>query len=129
LAFLLDTNIIIHAVGGLERVLEKLLINEGAVVTSALVHAEFQRGFFKHSSLTAGRKTGFEALMLNIPVLAFDEAAAVTYGRIIAQCGWVKGRDFDRMIAAHAISSASVLVTNNATDFRDVPGLMVENWV
>ncbi len=129
MAFFLDTNIIIHAVGGLEQVLEKLLINEGAVVTSALVLAELQRGFFKRSSLTLSRKTGFDTLMLNIPVLAFDAAAAEAYGRIIAQCGWVKGRDFDRMIAAHAISSASVLVTNNAADFRDVPGLLVENWV
>jgi len=129
LAFFLDTNIIIHAVGGLERVLEKLLINEGAVVTSALVLAELQRGFFKSSSLTLSRQKGFEALMSNIPVLAFDMAAAEAYGRIIAQCGWVKGRDFDRMIAAHAISSASVLVTNNAADFRDVPGLAVENWI
>ncbi len=129
MAFFLDTNIIIHAVGGLEQVLEKLLINEGPVVTSALVLAELQRGFFKRSSLTLSRKTGFDTLMLNIPVLAFDAAAAEAYGRIIAQCGWVKGRDFDRMIAAHAISSASVLVTNNAADFRDVPGLLVENWV
>lgn len=129
MAFFLDTNINIHAVGGLEQVLEKLLINEGAVVTSALVLAELQRGFFKRSSLTLSRKTGFDTLMLNIPVLAFDAAAAEAYGRIIAQCGWVKGRDFDRMIAAHAISSASVLVTDHAADFRDVPGLLVENWV
>jgi tRNA(fMet)-specific endonuclease VapC len=32
------------------------------------------------------------------------------------------------MIAAHAISSGSVLVTDNVTDFRDIPGLTVENW-
>ena len=38
------------------------------------------------------------------------------------------GRDFDRMIAAHAISTGSVLVTDNGADFRDIPGLVVENW-
>jgi tRNA(fMet)-specific endonuclease VapC len=48
---------------------------------------------------------------------------------IIAQCGGVKGRDYDRMIAAHAISTRSVLVTNNAADFRDIPGLVIENWI
>jgi predicted nucleic acid-binding protein len=33
------------------------------------------------------------------------------------------------MIAAHAIASGSILVTDNAVDFRDVPGLSMENWV
>jgi tRNA(fMet)-specific endonuclease VapC len=33
------------------------------------------------------------------------------------------------MIAAHAISSGSVLVTDNEADFRDIPSLLVENWV
>jgi tRNA(fMet)-specific endonuclease VapC len=32
------------------------------------------------------------------------------------------------MIAGHAISTNSVLVTNNISDFADIPGLMLENW-
>ncbi len=67
-------------------------------------------------------------LLRGLPVLPFDAAAAIAYWRIIAQCGWTKGRDYDRMIAAHAISSDCVLVTNNEADFRDIPGLSVENW-
>jgi tRNA(fMet)-specific endonuclease VapC len=67
-------------------------------------------------------------LLRGIPVIPFDASAALAYGRIIAQCGWAKGRDFDRMIAAHAISSGSVLVTDNETDFRDIPGLTMQNW-
>ena len=50
------------------------------------------------------------------------------YGQIIAQRGWSKGHDFDRMIAGHAISTSSVLVTANADDFRDIPGLTFEDW-
>ena len=33
------------------------------------------------------------------------------------------------MIAARAISSGSILVTNNEADFRDIPGLSMENWM
>ena len=51
------------------------------------------------------------------------------YGRIVAQCGWARGRDYDRMIAAHAISSDPILVTSNKADFQDIPGLSMENWV
>ena len=66
--------------------------------------------------------------MPQIPVLSFDSAAAESYGRIPAQCGWVRGRDFDRMIAAHALSIRAVLVTDNEAGFRDIPSLTVENW-
>jgi predicted nucleic acid-binding protein len=33
------------------------------------------------------------------------------------------------MIAAHAISSNSVLVADNTADFSDIPALSMENWV
>lgn len=40
-----------------------------------------------------------------------------------------EGARFDRMIAAHAIATSSVLVTDNAADFQDIPALKIENWV
>ena len=35
---------------------------------------------------------------------------------------------YDRLIAAHALSHGLTLVTDNETDFDDVPNLKVENW-
>jgi len=126
--FLIDTNIAIHARDGTEAVLDKLAEHDGEVLLSSLSLAELQRGVFKEPRFTALRQARLEVLLRAIPVIPFDEAAALAYGRIIAQCGWAKGRDFDRMIAAHAIGSGSVLVTDNEADFRDIPGLEVENW-
>jgi tRNA(fMet)-specific endonuclease VapC len=128
LAYVIDTNIAIHARDGTERVLEKLAEHDGAVLLSALSLAELQRGLYKNPVYTALRQVRLEVLVQHIPILPFDAAAAQVYGRIIAQCGWAKGRDYDRMIAAHAISVGAVLVTDNGTDFRDIPGLSVENW-
>jgi tRNA(fMet)-specific endonuclease VapC len=34
----------------------------------------------------------------------------------------------DLMIAAHAISEQSILITNNAKEFHRVSGLAVEEW-
>lgn len=98
------------------------------MLLSSLSLAELQRGVFKDPKFTALRQARLEVLLRAIPVIPFGAEAALAYGRIIAQCGWAKGRDFDRMIAAHAISSGAALVTDNGVDFRDVPGLTVENW-
>jgi tRNA(fMet)-specific endonuclease VapC len=129
LAYLIDTNIAIHARDGTETVLGKLAEHDGDVLLSALSLAELQRGVYRDSKLTAIRHARLEVLLRAVPVLPFDADAALAYGRIIAQLGWAKGRDYDRMIAAHAISTASILVTNTAADFRDVPGLSLDNWV
>jgi tRNA(fMet)-specific endonuclease VapC len=127
--YLIDTNIAIHARDGTDAVLDKLAEYGGEVLLSALSLAELQRGIYRDSNLTAIRQARLEILLRGLPVLPFDAAAAVAYGRIIAQCGWAKGRDYDRMIAAHAISSGCILVTNNEADFRDIPSLSIENWV
>ena len=129
MAYLIDTNIAIHARDGTEAILDKLAEHDGEVLLSALSLAELQRGLYRNPDLTAIRQARLEVLLRGLPVLPFDASAARVYGRIIAQCGWARGQDYDRMIAAHAISSGSVLVTNNVADFRDIPGLSMENWV
>jgi tRNA(fMet)-specific endonuclease VapC len=128
LAYLIDTNIAIHARDGAEQVLDKLAEHDGAVLLSALSLVELQRGLYKDPAYTALRQARLDVLLRHIPVLPFDAAAAQAYGQIIAQRGWIRGRDYDRMIAAHAIASGSVLVTDNSDDFKDVPGLSIENW-
>ncbi len=128
MAYLIDTNIAIHARDGTDAVLTRLAEHSGAILLSALSLAELQRGIYRYPADTVVRRMRLEVLLRHIPVLPFDAAAAEEYGRIIAQCGWVR-RDFDRMIGAHAISARCVLVTNKTADFRDIPGLEIENWL
>jgi tRNA(fMet)-specific endonuclease VapC len=127
-AHLIDTSIAIHARDGTKSVLDRLAEIDGVVLLSALSAAELERGLYKNPAHMALRQARLAVLLPGLIVLPFDLAAALAYGRIIAQCGWAKGRDFDRMIAAHAIATASVFVTDNATDFKDIPGLVIENW-
>jgi tRNA(fMet)-specific endonuclease VapC len=110
-------------------VLNKFVENDGAVMLSALSWAELQRGVYKTPAATALRQVRLRVLFDSIPILPFDAEAAAAYGQIIAACGWVTGRDFDRMIAGHAMSSGLTLVTDNAADFRDIPGLRLEAWL
>lgn len=127
--YLLDTNIVIHALQGDERVLAKMAGHDGAVMISALTLVELLRGVRKDPILAAERSRRLELFRDSLPILPFDEAVALTYGRIITELGWARGRDYDRMIAAHAIQADAILVTNNLADFRDIPGLSLENWL
>lgn len=62
-----------------------------------------------------------------IPVLTFDTSAAEHYGMLRAAVRDRRRDALDRLIAAHALAVDAVLVTNNEADFRDYPGLTVEN--
>jgi tRNA(fMet)-specific endonuclease VapC len=129
LKYLLDTSIAIHAGAAHSNVLKKFVEHAGGLFMSALVLTELHRGFYKNIAHRDVRRMQLDILLRQVGVLDFDTAAAEAYGRIIAALGWTKGRDFDRMIAAHAISTHSILVTANEKDFRDIPGLKLENWL
>lgn len=64
-----------------------------------------------------------EAFVGAVPIQPFDEQAARAYAKLP-----FKRARFDRLLAAHALSIEATVVTNNPSDFADVPGLKVENW-
>lgn len=64
-----------------------------------------------------------DAFVAAIPLVPFDEAAARAY----AGLPFRRAR-FDRLLAAHALSLGTTIITNNFEDFADVPGLRLENW-
>ena len=80
MAYLIDTNIAIHARDGTESVLERLARHEGTIVHSALSLAELRRGLYKNSRFTALRQARLQVLLRELPVLPFDAAAAEAYG-------------------------------------------------
>jgi len=65
-----------------------------------------------------------------VDVLDFPDKAAPHYAKIRADLktrGTMIGAN-DLFIAAHARSQGLTLVTNNASEFRRVPNLAIENW-
>jgi len=67
----------------------------------------------------------------HLNVAKFDSLAADAYGDIRAeleQKGQLIGSE-DLLIAAHAVSINSILVTNNIKEFEKVPNLTIENWL
>ena len=120
--FLLDANIVVYALDGAVPVLrERLESHEpGVVAISAISFAEVAYGSWSGKPPEPELLDAFTAI---IPVLTFDEAAAREYAKLP-----FKRARFDRLLAAHALSIGATVVTNNAADFADVPGLKIENW-
>lgn len=60
--------------------------------------------------------------------LPFTSDEAEAYARIIGAIGFSRRMIIDRMIAVTAVTNELTLVTANARDFRNIPGLTVEDW-
>jgi predicted nucleic acid-binding protein len=67
-------------------------------------------------------------MLQSIPVLAFGDDAADAYRNIIETSGYSRRKVIDRMIAAQALAHRLTLVTFNADDLADVPGLDLLRW-
>lgn len=129
--YMLDTNICIYLMkrqpAGVLKRLETL--RQGEAVISVVTHAELRAGLEMQTANRSHDEHVLGLLIRRIPVLPFDEAAALAYGVLRAAVPDRRRDALDRLIAAHAVSVGAVLVTNNEADFRSYPGLVVENWI
>jgi tRNA(fMet)-specific endonuclease VapC len=128
--YMLDTNICIYLIKNHPpQVLRRLeALNQGAAVMSVVTYAELRAGL---EIQTANREQDERALSLlvgRIPVLPFTQSDAESFGVLRAAVRDRSRNAMDRLIAAHAVNSGVTLVTNNEADFKDYPGLVVENW-
>lgn len=128
--YMLDTNICIYLIKNHPpQVLRRLeALNQGGAVMSVVTYAELRAGL---EIQTANREQDERALSLlvgRIPVLPFTESDAESFGVLRAAVRDRSHNAMDRLIAAHAVNSGVTLVTNNEADFKDYPGLVVENW-
>jgi tRNA(fMet)-specific endonuclease VapC len=128
---LLDTNICIYIINARPAaVLQRFRqYRMGDIGLCSVVAAELAYGVAKSGSLR--NRQALEMFLAPLTVLPFDEAALWVYGDLRAELerqGTPIGA-LDTMIAAHALSQQSPLVTNNTAEFARVPGLQLDNWV
>jgi tRNA(fMet)-specific endonuclease VapC len=130
LRYMLDTNICIylmrhHPPEVIQRFAQ---CDYGDVVMSSITLAELRFGA-RVSPQRAKEDRALAGLIEDVPALPFEERAADAYAAVRAAVRERRRDALDRLIAAHAIAADCVLVTNNEADFRDYPGLRLENWV
>jgi len=128
---LLDTDICIYLIKNNPESVRKHFtsLRPGDVGISSITAAELRYGIAK-SQAKAKNAAALEAFLLPLEIVPFDEAAAVQYGEIRAALE-KKGTPIgplDTLIAAQAVSIGVTLATNNAREFKRVPGLKCVNW-
>lgn len=128
--FMLDTNMCIYLMKNQPEQVARRFAQYyvGDVVMSAITYAELEYGVAVSEHGTRERRN-LAALIEDIPVLAFDAAAATAYGPVRVATRDRKKDQLDKLIAAHAISLDVTLVTNNERDFLAYPTLKIENWL
>ena len=128
MAFLLDTDVAIHLRDGDPAVTEKVSALDDAVLMSIVTRVELEGGVYREPAHSQARRARLDTMLAAIPTLAFDDSAADAYGAIVANAGYSRRKLLDRMIAAQALVHRASLVTKNAGDYADVPGLSLLAW-
>ena len=130
--FMLDTNICIYIIkqkppGVIERFYQTEISKIGV---SSIKLSELLYGVSK-SSKPGQNKIALTQFIAPLDILSYDDEAAQYYGQLRAYLE-KQGRpigSLDMLIAAHALSTNCVLVTNNEKEFIRVPNLKIDNWV
>jgi tRNA(fMet)-specific endonuclease VapC len=129
--YMLDTNIISDLIRNPQGKAATRIakVGEGNICTSIIVAAELRYGCAKNGSKRLLQAV--ENILGEIDVLPFDIPGDAEYGAIRSRLETI-GKPIggnDLLIAAHASVVQATVVTANASEFKRVRGLKVENWL
>lgn len=129
--YLLDTNICIYIAKHNPPEVRQHFIQQQKehLAMSVVTLGELRHGAEK-SQAREKAVTVLTQLISSINVLELPVDAGVQYGQIRAALekkGQIIGNN-DLWIAAHALASGLILVTNNVREFARIDNLAIENW-
>ncbi len=130
--YMLDTNICIYVIANRSLGVVKKFrqMDKDEISVSVIVASELAYGVAK-SRLFEKNKDTLDLFLSSLTVEAMTDAVMWHYASLrhhLERAGTVIGEN-DQWIAAHALATDSVLVTNNRREFERVAGLRLENWV
>jgi len=125
---IIDTNIAIELRDSNPDILEKIEHSEEPIIMSVVTRIELEGGFHGTRDTPGVRRSRLDTLYVSVPTIPLTEKSAETYRRIVEAAGYSRRKILDRMIAAQALEHGATLVTRNASDFADIPGLNLVVW-
>jgi tRNA(fMet)-specific endonuclease VapC len=127
LPLLLDTSVAVELLDDVQRTIERVIKIDGQYL-SVISRVELEAGVYRDASLARKRRARLDGFLGEVEELDFTGREVAAYASIIAAKGFSRRLVVDRMIAATALANDLTLATVNPRDFRDIPGLQVEDW-
>ncbi len=131
--YLLDTNMCVYIISKrVPNLMQKFqsLRDKDDIGISSIVVSELEYGIQK-SQRKEENRLALELFLQSVTVIPYDHKAAKAYGLIREYLERTRQPigALDTLIAAHAVSLAATLITNNEREFSRVQDLKLENWV
>jgi len=129
--YLLDTNILTDLIKNpAGRVRQRISdVGEENICTSIVVACELRFGARKKNAPVLTKRV--DLLLQTIEVMPLDSDADRTYAEVrtmLEEAGRSSGAN-DMLIGAHALNENCVMVTHNPSEFKNIKGLTVEDWL
>lgn len=128
--FLLDTDTCSAHMRRPAKLAHRFLQYTGQLAISSVTLAELYAGGYKHSQVN--RLLGLIGdLLQEVQVIDFDSACAEKFGQVrgaLLQQG-ISVPTTDLMIASAALVHNLTLVTHNTSDYQNIPGLRLGDWL
>ncbi|MGF1549325.1 MAG: PIN domain-containing protein [Sphingomonadaceae bacterium] len=128
MAWLLDTSIAILLRDADTEADRRLKALDDVPLLSVITQVELEGGVVAKPRLQTKRRIALDLILATLPVLPFDGECVLAYRRIVETAGHSRRKVVDRMIGATALANGLTLITLNARDFADIPGLKLEMW-
>lgn len=125
---LIDTNVAILLIEGDAATIQRVDTLPETPLLSVVSTVELEAGLYEYGEEDADLRRRLNLLLDRVEELPFTSREVAVYGQIVASLGYSRRTIIDRMIAATALTQDAALVTANARDFRNIPGLEIEDW-
>ncbi len=131
--YVLDTNTLSYAMAGDPQVCERLLsLARTDVLLPQPVVAEVEYGLarMRKSKRRTRLAARFRAFLDEMPRAEWTDEVSHAFGatKTDLERRGIRIEDFDVAIAAHALASGAVLVSDDADHMRRIAGLRLETW-
>ena len=128
---MLDTNIASFIIKGSPPIVRDRLRNEPitAICLSSITKAELLHGVAKNPK-SKQLEISVREFLLHVDVLPWNSATAQCYARLRTACekDGISLSAMDMLIAAHAIESEAVLITNDKAILRLKKYITLQDW-